>query len=99
MHSSVMAKILITRTFGLQVGSEIVPANNIKLIDDDGAEYDFGAVRQLDKWDPLLKNRIGEPGAFKFFPDAKKIQDQVELIKSKYPKWASAKVQDNSVLP
>lgn len=90
------ARILITRTFGLERGREFVPANRVALIDGWGNEIDYAAVPCREYWDATARNRVGGVGAFCSAPDYEAIERVTAGILDRNAEFCAARVQDNN---
>jgi len=90
------ARILITRTFGMERGRELVPTNRVALIDGWGCDIDSVAVPCREYWDATARNRIGGVGAVCSEPDYESIERVIAGIRECNPEFGAARVQDNN---
>ena len=84
-------KILITNPHKIETGSEYFPGITVCL-KVDGERREITEIAHNEKWNPEVKNQLGQPGAIEFRPNLAAIGRAVDALREKYP---NAGLQDN----
>lgn len=90
------AKIIITRTYLMRRGREIVPANRVFIRDGWSNEIDRIEVYCREYHDSTALNRHGYMGAFCHAPDYDAIDEAITALRYRNLLYAAATVQDNN---
>lgn len=91
------ARIQITAMHGDDTGREKVPAHSVRLVDGWGVIVASHVCQRVgSRWDAEAINNLGQPGAFVTgFPQAA-VDEAIGLLRTRFPEYADAPVQDNS---